>query len=342
MGRHSHVWFLGVMSLLSGNLYAAIDVRGELVGNSFRWDNVSPSGSELVSNWQTTPSLRPTQRWVPATFNNPQPSMFKLRSTSGVSGDIPISISGIEYNTTGIPFTVSSSSIGTGCSTDKVNPPIISVQGESCISGQQLESTVPTSPFVFFRPVFNIQSNDIIDALNGEQAGYYTGSIPLNFVYKFYERGVLTQRLISDVIMVGIDYSPAMIENIVVHGDGDMEPQYDKSAYRISGETQFDINVTGSFVNGLRLQMPVGQYELVNSADSTMTIPYQITCSNCNVMELVDDQGNLIEENSTIGEGSGSTNYLEFSLNFKYDVDGTQLSSGTYNDSVTILIEPGI
>ncbi|WP_273977966.1 hypothetical protein [Vibrio parahaemolyticus] len=342
MGRQNYAWLLGAIGLLSGNLHAAIDVKGELVGNSFRWDNVTPSGSELVPNWQTPPSLRPTQRWVPATFNGPQPSVLTLRSTNGTSGNIPISISGVEYNTTGIPYTVSPSSIGTGCSMDKVNPPVITVQGQNCVSGQQLETSVPTSPFVFFRPVFNIQPNDIIDALKGEQAGYYTGTIPLNFVYKFYERGVLTQRLVNDVLIVSIDYSPAMIENVVVHGDGNMEPQYDKKAYRISGETQFDIDVTGSFVNGLRLKMPSDKYELVNSTDSAMTIPYQITCSNCNVMELVDEQGNLIVENSTIGEGSGPSNYLEFSLSFKYDVDGTQLSSGTYNDAVTILIEPGI
>ncbi|MCR9572195.1 hypothetical protein NB524_17840 [Vibrio alginolyticus] len=342
MGRQNYAWLLGAIGLLSGNLHAAIDIKGELVGNSFRWDNVSPSGSELVSNWQTPPSLRPTQRWVPATFNGAQPKEFTLRSTNGTSGNIPISISGIEYNTTGIPFTVSQSSIGTGCSSDKVNLPIIFVQGQSCVSGQQLESSVPTSPFVFFRPVFNIQPNDIIDALKGEQAGYYTGTIPLNFVYKFYERGVLTQRLVNDVIIVGIDYNPAMIENVIVRGDGNMEPKYDKKAYRISGEAKFEIDVSGSFVNGIRLTMPSDKYELVNSNDSSMTIPYQIICPSCNEIELVDDQGNLIIENPIIGEDLGPTNVVNFELDFKYDVDGTKLSSGTYNDAVTILIEPGI
>ncbi len=323
--------------------YAAFDIRADVDSQQVSWSNVTYSDGDMVpSMWATPPMLRSTSAWVPATFAvQPQPTLV-LQGSGGSSAPIPLNISGMEYNTVGIAYASFASSMGGGCSRDKIQLPIISLKGERCISSTKLANNVSVNPFVFYRPIFNISDTSITSALAGLPEGTYSGMVPLNIRYYYDSNGILTYRNISEVLMVKVNYSPADISDVVVSGNGFMEPQYDTVSRRISADTQYDITVNGYFTNGIVLNMPNQTYELVYEAESSVMIPYQVICSGCNVTNLVDSQGRLIAPTSTVGANAGASTSLSFRLDLSYDVSGIELLSGRYSDDIVLIIEPGI
>ncbi|OEF22524.1 hypothetical protein [Aliivibrio logei] len=326
-------------------VHAAFDLKGEVTGGNLRWDNVTKSGSDMVpSMWETPSSLQTTTSWIPATFSIAPVNSIILTGDGGdTSAAIDISVTGMQYNTTGINFSESSNTLGGACSVDNVSLPIITVQGDSCVSSSTLTSTTSIAPFVFFRPVFSIGDAEIIGALSGLPEGIYSGMVPINIRY-YYESfgGAITYRNVNEVIMFSIEYSPVEISSVNVIGDGVMSPVYDTTTKRISSETDYDITVNGYFNNGIVLTMPIKDYELINSTDATVKIPYSITCQECSDLNLVDDDGVLVNEVTSIGQGTGNQTSIPFTLSFKYDVKGDSLLSGDYNDLVIIMLEPGI
>ncbi|NVJ58144.1 MAG: hypothetical protein HWE19_17455 [Vibrionaceae bacterium] len=341
--RH-HIKYLFLFQVLFlGSAYAAFDIRADVDSQRVSWRNVTYADGDMVpSMWATPPMLRSTSAWVPATFAAQPQQTLVLLGSGGSSAPIVIDIAGMEYNTVGITYTPLSSSMGGGCSRDKVQLPIISLKGESCISSTKLVNNVSVNPFVFYRPIFNISDTSITSALAGLPEGIYSGVAPINIRYYYDSNGILTYRNISEVLMVKVNYSPADISDVVVNGNGFMAPQYDTMSRRISADTQYDITVNGNFTNGIVLNMPNQTYELVNETDNSVTIPYQVVCSGCNVTNLVDSQGRLITPVSTVGANSGAITSLNFRLDLSYDVSGIELMSGRYSDDIVLIIEPGI
>ncbi|WP_227742451.1 hypothetical protein [Vibrio owensii] len=259
------------------------------------------------------------------------------------SDPIPVSISGVQYNTTGIDFVEETNTYGGSCTTDEVQLPLISVDGIGCISSTKLSVAVPTSPFILFRPMFSIQEMDIVNALAGRAEGNYSASVPITVRY-YYENtsGIATYRNISDVMIFSFNYEPVEIADLVIlDGDGVMEPSYDTANRRVSAQTNYKLEAQGYFNNGVVLTMPNQVYELVNAISPESTIPYNITCNECSSPELVNE-GVLLEQETYIGEGSGVQTNLPFNLSFDYDVEGEPLVSGEYTDTVTIMVSPRI
>ncbi len=325
------------------NVQAAFNIWGELDGNGMKWRNVSMSGSDMVpSMWQTPPVLRSTFEWTPGTFSSPPVSHVVFSGAGGSSVSVPIAILGTEYNTVGLSYTTSSSSIGRGCYKDTVSPPLITLKGSSCISSTKLVSSIPVNPFIFLRPIFNLEQSDITRAFDGLPEGTYSGMVPLNFQYYYNDNDILTFRNINDFMIVSIHYRPSIIQTIDVIGDGDMEPVYDTGLLRISGQTTYTINVHGSFSEGVELTLPSKTYALNSEMDASVSIPYQVTCLGCDSTNLVDSGGVLREQTSRIGEGAGEQTTLSFDLHFEYDVEGVELLSGSYTDTVVIMVSLGV
>lgn len=337
---------LGTM-LTSSFGYGAFYVNGDVKVNGLQWDNVTyGKGSSMVpSKWGVPPPLQSVVSWSAGSLPAASTNAITLRGgLNGEStGSIPISITGVQYNTTGISFIEEGNGFGGGCTTDDVLLPLISVEGVSCISNTKLSSPVPTSPFILFRPMFTIDEADIINALNGKAEGNYSASVPITIRY-YYENtsGVTTFRNISDVIIFSFNYEPVEVTDLVViEGDGVMEPIYDTTNLRISARADYKLEAQGYFSNGIVLTMPNQDYELVNNTSPGVTIPYNIVCAECSSTQLVSD-GVLVEKTTYIGEGSGVQTNMPFNLSFDYDVEGELLESGTYNDTVTIMVSPRI
>ncbi|AWG86261.1 hypothetical protein HN008_20295 [Vibrio parahaemolyticus] len=345
MCRVYHHILVASALLTTSYSYGAFYVKGDVKGSNVRWDNVTINSEKMVpSQWGVPPALRSVNAWSAGALASAPPSSIVLKGGSGneVSGEIPIQITGIQYNTMGIDFTSSVSSFG-GCgNADAVTSSVVSVDGRvGCISQTKLSTEAPSAPFVLFRPIFSLNEDEIVAALSGKSQGIYSASVPITARY-YYENtsGISTYRNISDVMIFTFNYDPIQLENITVLGDGVMEPNYDTSARVISSNTTFEITANGYFMNGLVLTMPTQTYQMSNTLSPGNTIPYSINCMECSAQMLVRE-GTLLKQETTIAEGSGGT-AINFNLRFNYYVDGESLVSGTYQDSVTIMLEAGI
>ncbi|SUP93046.1 Uncharacterised protein [Vibrio owensii] len=333
--------------LLTPPVYSAFYINGDVKVDGITWDNVTyGKGDTMVpSKWGVPPALRSVNSWSAGSLPAAAANSITLRG--GMNGEttipIPISITGVQYNTTGIDFAEDTNSLGGGCLTDEVTPPIVSVTGIGCISSTKLSVAVPTSPFILFRPMFNINETDVVAALKGKAEGVYSASVPITVRY-YYENtsGISTFRNISDVVIFSFNYEPVEIADVVIlEGNGVMEPNYDVTDRTVSAQTVYRLEAQGYFNNGIVLNMLDRDYNLVSSSSNSITIPYSVMCDKCSTSELVTE-GRLIKQESYIGEGSGIQTNLPFNLTFKYDVEGTPLVSGSYTDSVTIIVSPRI
>ena len=342
----NHILAFGAL-VVSSQAYSAFYINGEVKTNGVTWDNVTyGKGDTMVpSKWGVPPALRSVRSWSAGSLPAATASSIVLKG--GLNGEttsaIPISVTGAQYNTTGIDFTEESNSLGGGCTTDEVLLPVVSVDGIGCISSTKLSVAVPTSPFVLFRPMFDIEETDIVNALSGKAEGAYTASVPITIRY-YYENtsGVSTFRNISDVMIFNFNYEPVEVTDLIIlEGDGVMEPEYDPINRRVSSQTNYKLEAQGYFNNGIVLTMPTQEYELVHSSSPDVTIPYNVTCNECSSPQLVNE-GLLLEQVTYVGEGSGLQTSLPFNLSFDYDVEGEPLVSGDYSDNITIMVSPRI
>ncbi|MFV8458621.1 hypothetical protein ACNO5M_26460 [Vibrio owensii] len=349
----NHLFALGALSALIASNYAhsAFYINGDVKADGVTWDNVTyGKGSLMVpSKWGVPPALRSVKSWAAGSLPSATLNSFTLKG--GLNGEttsaIPVSITGVQYNTTGIDFTEGSNTSGGGCNVDEVSLPLVSVDGIGCISSNELSVSTPTSPFILFRPMFDIDEMDVVNALSGKAEGSYTASVPITVRY-YYENtsGISTYRNISDVMIFSFNYEPVEITDLkIIEGDGVMEPEYDATNRKVSAETRYKLQAEGYFNNGIVLTMPNQEYELVNSSEPTVTIPYDVTCESSSVcsQDLLVEEGVLKGQADTyIGEGTGVQTLLPFDLIFDYEVEGEPLVSGDYSDAITIMVSPRI
>ncbi|MCK8086009.1 hypothetical protein [Vibrio sp. 1CM8B] len=332
-----------LITLLTSNMaQAAFEVRAEVKAGGVRWDNVTRyNGKMLPSTWETPPMLQASEAWAAATFSGATSTEMTLVGGNGnTSPLIPIDLLGMQYNTTGIELTPSANLVGGGgCTFDEVSLPIITVEGANCVSSTLLTNEQKSSPFIFLRPIFDINENAIVSALSGLPEGQYSSSVPVNIRYYYENDGITTYRNINEVMLFSFDYQPVQLDSIFISGNGDMTPEYDTIAKRIRSETSFDITANGYFNDGIVLTMPQKSYELVNSDD--VVIPYSIRCDLCNSGNLVTD-GQLINQKTAIAGDAGVQTSIKFTLDFDYDIEGSSVVSGEYSDDVMIMLEPGI
>ncbi|MCX2791100.1 hypothetical protein [Vibrio sp. Sgm 5] len=335
--------------LLSSYSHGAFYVNADVKSDSIRWGNVTYGigDNKVPSKWGVPPALRSVLSWSAGAFSVAPPTSLTLKGGLNVetTDSIPISVTGIQYNTSGTDVTESVNAAGGGCTRDEVAIPLITLEssGTGCISSTTLTPSIATAPFILFRPMFQIDDTAIINALYGKAEGSYSASVP--FVISYYyvnTSGISTYRNISDVIIFNFNYDPVEITGLEVRsGDGIMTPNYKSTDRRVTSETNYRLEAMGFFHDGIVLTMPSQDYEMVNSTSPDVTIPYSVVCNECSATKLVDD-GVLLEQVTTISEGSGIQKSITFNLKFDYDVDGEALVSGDYADTVTIMVGPGI
>ena len=338
------LYIAAFIALMTTNMaQAAFEVRAEVKAGGVRWDNVTRyNGRMLPSTWETPPMLQASEAWAAATFSGTPPTEMTLIGGNGnASPSISIDISGVQYNTTGIEFAQSANTLGGGCSFDEVSLPIVTVEGPNCVSSVRLINKQKSSPFIFLRPIFDINESEIVSALSGLPEGLYSASVPVNIRYYYENDGIMTYRNINEVMLFSFDYQPVQLDSIFVIGDGVMTPAYDTIGKRITSTTSFDITVNGYFNDGIVLTMPQQSYELVNSNSPGVVIPYSIHCAQCDSGNLVNE-GQLMYQKTAISEGAGVQTSINFTLDFDYDIEGSSAVSGDYFDEVTIMLEPGI
>ncbi len=333
---------------MSGMVNAAFHIKAEVGVNGVRWDNVTKTNGKLApSAWRapSAPALRATTEWVPGSLAIKSPTSIILQGglSNISSATIPIIINGVQYYTaTG---TVASHNYNGTCSTSaQTAVPISTVLGDTgCMSSKKLITSVPKPPFIFYRPLFTFNDNDITAAMSGKEAGTYTGLIALTSRYYYNSGNILTYRDINDVLTITIKYEPNHIRSVDLCADTVIfPPHYDTDAQTISSQKECPVTVRGYFNNGLELTMPTQIYQLEHTTDSSSaTIPYKVSCvTGCDDVELVDASG-VLQKNNTVIQGAQKSE-LGFRLKFEYKVSGDGIRSGEYSDSIVLTLKPRI
>ncbi|WP_045423100.1 hypothetical protein [Vibrio jasicida] len=331
------------------SVYAAFSLNGKVTSQDVIWEDVTVSGGDLVpSEWGTPPLLRSINTWSPSTYAVKPSSKFVFNGSGGSTSEIAIDFLGVQYNSIGADYEASSSTLGVAkCVEQRVNSPVITLKGQNCSSSYQFTSLEAISPFVFFRPVFNLDSSAIIDSFDNLNAGTYRTTIPFVIRYYYVSAGIWSYRDISDYLTINVNYEPNHIKPFDMCGSSSdslqLNPLYNKEIPRtIDGRAECTTSVEGYFSDGIVMRLFDQDYSLIHEKDQSYKIPYSIICHGCTDSKVVEDGVLKLSDNATyIGKGKASTS-LTFTLDFEYSVSGNDVISGSYSDTITILFEPAI
>lgn len=353
-----------VLLLTAVNTSYAAEVYGTItVNNPVVWNNAAANsyfGGEAISPsaW-TIAQERATAEWYPATMDNQSTNTISfVNHTTGESFTTSMELLGVEYNlgSSASYFTVNDygSNVGMGvaneCSGSSSGGTIAKVIQEStlCVSQTGYKSASRVDPFKFFRPAFSLPdiSNDIFAAPVG--TGTYTASINISPTYFFTSQtGTMTYTRIPETLMITIDYQAAILESLTVLGTGIIEPIYDTSTKRISGNTTYDVILTGSLPTGVVMTFSPStpSYELTNTQNLMDRIYYSITCTvGCSGADQVLVQEGVFNMLSfpdskvlTVSGVDGNSVFVAYEISF--DIDGNTINSGDYQGSFNVVYE---
>ncbi|WP_446522787.1 hypothetical protein [Photobacterium damselae] len=311
-----------------------------------KYGNVILSGSEQItpSTWFPKSNLLPILEWSPI-FN---PQEQEVTFSNGVdSFKQKIALEKLIFKSKNFSREVNSGTIGSLCSIDE-NDGIIATLGGGggeCFSSFKFKSlSNEIIPFRYIKPVIRLDS--LYSNLKSIPQGRYTSTYSFNIKYLFKRKnGVISYRVIPTVISFEIDFNPANLLDVIPHGDGIINPVYDKSNRLISGETKFNIEVKGVFPSGIKLQfMPTSvdnTFKLENIMDNS-EIPYEVKCDVCDSNIIVDDKGKLIDKNG-IYYISSFTSDFNFNLDVGFNsVKAETINSGRFRDTFYIYFEPNL
>ncbi len=342
-----------------GTLGAQGDVRWTNAAKDprFYYESISPTAWSLANELTTS-------EWYPGTFAN------------NMSYDITFSdFAGNEFTTDlglwGIGYRLGSSSsyfygIGEGSqesvapgyfpncfggsSEENISASIEHTSNNGCVSsaGFKTHSGERVEPFKFYRP--SITLNNLASDIQGQPAGRYTASLTTYPVYfRTSQSGVLTKTQMVEPIIITIDYVPAELTAVnLVSGDGVMEPVYNKADQRITGQTEYEVEILGTLPSGAVMNFTEYNqtYEMVSSTEASVKVPYSITCIQGCInadKEIVKDgvfntasftNGNVISESTPDGGNSVRAKYQ-----ISYDVSGDDVISSDYSGQFTVMYE---
>ncbi len=342
-------WLMSIAFIFSPQALS-FTANGTVKGGELLWDNVFQlSGNEsTLSDWTSIAGLPPTVQWSPGSVTTSS-NFVTLTGASG-SIEVPLSIKGMQFHvgsanpTQSDPFIV-----GVSCSGGDYNGSIATVldqSGTQCSAPYSLLNNGSIAPFYFYRPIFDLDSDALNSGLKGKSAGIYSGTIPLNIVYYYVSSGgAFTYYQAQETLSFQINYIPSYLTSIeVTNGNtnglnlGQMEAVYDTQQHTVSAETFFNIKASGYFSEGLRMDFSTQNDYMLEGINSKVTIPYSITCDDCDDVEIVKD-GALRVDSTTIQAGSD----LE-EINFQYrvhydDIHASVVETDTYTGSFIVIFE---
>ncbi|HHC6614783.1 hypothetical protein HJ067_21410 [Vibrio parahaemolyticus] len=317
------------------------------------------SGSYALTDWLVVSDLAPTTHWQPGMITTTA-NKFILKGPGG-SVELPIKLTGIEYNTAGVSDLISEDQplvSGPSCSgsisnnggiisfTHGSSASTVGMNSENCFSGLSYYLSKNVQPFYFVRPIFSLNKQDMLTAfesLGDPLGGIYTGNIPISLKYYYKANGITTYRNISiATFSVQVNYYSDTVKSIQADALKVIEPIYDKSNHTASGETEFNILVNGYFQSGIRMTFADKEYTMkpVNS-DGFSEIPYYIRCETCEVISIVENGKLTIDAQTPVERRvKGATNSFEYKLKVGYEnISAENISSGEYLDTFTVIVE---
>ncbi|HIF9373546.1 TPA: hypothetical protein ACX6RV_001404 [Photobacterium damselae] len=328
-----------ILFILPSTLSYAFTLTGKITGSRIQWENSIPyDGDATLSTWAPQAGLPTTKLWRPGFLAAQPPSNINLSGPGGFV-ETQLEITGIEYNLGGVLPKKTNVSTGSVCDSTSKSGNIVKIKSNNkiCLSSVELENSNSIMPFYFLRPIFSIDEDALLKSFEGKAEGNYVGSVPVTIRYYFKEdSGVFTYRNITTKFDIRIYFVPSFITNVLVNGNGILEPKYDTISHTVSSNTSFDIVSIGYFNNGLKVSFPNRDYLLKKGEYS---IPYSISCTGSCSNQFIVSEGR-VKYNSTIISPDNANKIAKFKLNISYDdIQASSVTSGKYSDSFTLLFE---
>ncbi|MFM2642167.1 hypothetical protein AAFX33_13500 [Vibrio chagasii] len=337
-------WSLLLLAVPSYAATLNINIEGQQV----RFDNAIALGGNqyTLSDWSIANSLMTTSQFLPSAFVTDKPDTITLTSNTGQNVEAAIAVNGLQYNTASNQYTRGDNLFVTPtCSQSQLSGNVVTLYDtdvQSCSANFSLEYSQSITPFYFYRPVFEIDTPALLNALQGQEKGIYTATIPADIKYYYLSSGgALTYRILPDVFTVNLDYTPNSLESIDVSGDGVLSPIYDTTNHTVSAQTIFNITAIGQFSTGLSMTLLTNEFELTSASGKT-SIPYSIQCneSNCEDTDWVKNGGNQLDNNQTSYVIKSPSSVINFDLNVSYEnIPSTDVETGSYSGSFTVMFE---
>ena len=334
--------------LLAAPLVHSATLNVHIEGQQLRLENAIALGGNTytLSDWTVASGLTPTDRFLPGAYLTNKPDEMTLTGPTGASVNAPIGLKGVQYNVSSNNYVRNDTQLVTpSCATSQLSGNTVTLADDStqsCSASFSLDYSNEVTPFYFYRPTFDLDTTALLAALQGQEKGVYTATIPADIRYYYQSSGgALTYRVLSDVFTVNIDYVPNSLESIDVAGDGVMNPIYDTTNHTVSAETMFNITATGTFSTGLSMTLLTHDFTLTSNTGKT-EIPFSIECTstNCEDPIWVENGVNKLTNDETSYVLDAPTNVINFDLMVSYqDIPSTEVESGTYSGSFTVMFE---
>lgn len=339
--------FITLLIGLFPTISCAFTVNADYVGEQLKWKNATVSGVGdwwTSTDWTPVSGMPPTTTWIPGNFATKPPSTMQLSGPGGTAS-LPIVMNGIEFNWSSASPTAANA-VSTGvpvCSHDSVGANSgyeANSDGTPCVSKNQIQNGTAVTPFYFIRPIFNIDTVDLKQALEGKESGTYSGTIPLSIRYYYMTSGgALSYFILSQSFTFIINYQPAILTDVLIIGDQNITPQYNTDNNTVSGSTSFNVIATGMFPNGITLTFVNRDYNMTDM-NSDKYIPYSITCNACVDNQIVLNGIYQLASTETSVPSPGDINLINFNLDVSYnDISKDTITTGTYSDTFTIIFK---
>ena len=259
------------------------EIAGGLTPKGITWQSAQNTSDGLApAIWDVPLSLPAADKVI---LSGASVSDFTLK-LSGPEGmvSVPVNIKGMSYklsSNVGMMDIAGSSTIISGTS--------------AFVSGGGTGNKIVTlsslsSPFTHFRPILN--ANNISEwpakfKAAGLSKGKYQGQINYLVPYNYYRNDILIRYTLQGSLSVSVLYNPAQLNSVEVIGDGIIMPQYYGYPERlVGGSTDYTINATGVFPNGINMGLRASsshnnRYQLLSQSPTSLptSIDYSVRCT---------------------------------------------------------------
>ncbi len=340
--------FLFLVLLLGGSLVAqSAEISGGVQGDKLTWQSAqNTANGQAPAVWDLPLNLPSAQKVTPGGPNSASERTLVL-SGAGTTVSVPLTIEGISYRLT------SNASMGgsTGSASTTVSGNSAVVMGAGVGNKTVTLSTLST-PFSHYRPIIkSIDASVWLAAFKaaGAGEGRYQGVINYSIPYDYTRDNVLVRYIMPATLVVSLDYNPAWLNTVDVTGSGIIQPQYYGYPERlVRGSTQYTINATGLFPNGVMMGLKgvTPHYQLLSkSASPQIGIDYSVECTNgCDATRIITNGSPDIDglaNRLTIRSVNNTSAQAIITVSFS-DKKLSELEGDVYTGTFVLLFEAGI
>lgn len=315
---------------------------------------VGAVGQHTTAGWMNAVGVHPAYAWIPGQLDSTGASTVTLNGTGG-NLNLSVDLKGIVYG--GIPagFTNAPAPAGLAGSA------LASVQGNSfAVYGGPAQSYASQmyqrsgsdahTPFTMMRPIFAVNTDELITALQGLPSGTYTGTLPMSYRYRvqYQQGGTWSYEVRSIPLTVQVKYVARALERITVTGTGAFTPVYTEGTTEVTGQTSWNVIASGMMPAGIhmRFQQPDKRFAMTKSgaAADAPDIPYNLKINNTN-SEMGTGDPQILITNGALTSGADQVIIKPVSgveqIGFSLDADFASgfVPGGEYTDQFTVMFE---